>query len=109
MSSSQHLLHEATTEETVVAAVRAYLERLSPIARSAFPPGSSPAVRSADDVAELALALSRQHSSRFGSPWSAVTLQPVEAYLARACVRLAQLQGPKHKPVSARTRARAGA
>lgn len=109
MSAPYPLLYEATTEEGVVAAVRAYLERLSPVALSAFPPASRRPIRNADDVAELALALAREHSGRFGSPWSAVTLQPVEAFLARACVRLAQLQGPQQKPACGRTRARAGA
>ena len=109
MTSPYPLLYAATTEEAVVTVVRAYLERLSPIARSAFPAGASPAVCSSDDVAELALALSREHSSKYGSPWSAVTLQPVEAFLARACVRLAQLQAPQVKRVPAKARARAGA
>jgi hypothetical protein len=99
---------EATSEEEVVAAVRAYLERLSPIARSAFPAGTPPTVRSGDDVAELALALSRERTGKFGNPWAGVTLQPVEAFLARACVRLAQLEGPRRKQVPARARARAG-
>ena len=107
--SPAYPIHQATTEEQVVAAVRAYLERLSPIACSAFPPGCRRVLQSADDVAELALALSREHSARFGSPWSAVTLQPVEDFLARACVRLAQLQGRRRKPVPAAAGARADA
>lgn len=94
------MLHEATSEADVVEAVRAYLARLAPIARAAFPAGTPGPLACGDDVAELALALSRERSSRFGSPWGAVTLQPVEAFLARACVRLEQLQGalPRRGP-----------
>jgi len=87
------MLFEARTEAEVVEAVRAYLARLAPMARAAFPAGSQRPLATGDDVAELALSLARERSSKFGSPWSAVTLQPVEAFLARACMRLAQLQG----------------
>ena len=94
MSVPYSQLFEAASEAEVVEAVRSYLARLAPMARAAFPAGSQRPLQTGDDVAELALALSRERSTRFGSPWNAVTLQPVEAFLARACVRLAQLESP---------------
>lgn len=98
------MLYEATTESQVVEAVRAYLARLPPIAHAAFPGGAPRPPANGDDVAELALALARERSGRFGSPWAAMTLQPVEAFLSRACTRLAQLeagtrQARPHEPV----------
>lgn len=98
MRQQNPMLYEAQTEAQVVQAVRAYLDRLSPLALAAFPAGSTRAIGTADDVAELALALARERSGRLGSPISAMTLQPVEAYLSRACTRIAQLQSPHRAP-----------
>ena len=99
MESPYPMLYEATTEVAVVQAVRAYLARLSPVAIAAFPGGSVRPLESGDDVAELALVLARERSGRFANFWASATLQPVETFLSRACVRLAQIE--------ARTRARA--
>jgi hypothetical protein len=92
MDSPYPMLREATTEGHVVLAVRAYLARLPALALAAFPAGSARAVHSGDDVAELALALARERSGRFASPWASATLEPVETFLSRACVRLAQIE-----------------
>lgn len=92
MSSPHPHVFGASTEAEVVAAVRSYLARLSPFAFAAFPAGSPRSVETPDDVAELALALARERSGKHASPWGVLTLVPVEAYLARACTRLAQLQ-----------------
>lgn len=76
-------------------AVGAYLSRLPPMARAAFPAEAARPLRTGDDVAELALAISRESTGRHASAWGAMTLRPVEAFLSRACVRLAQLELPR--------------
>ena len=106
MDSPYPMLYEATTERGVVEAVRAYLARLSPLALSAFPGGSVRPVQCGDDVAELALALSRERSGRFASPWGSATLEPVETFLSRACLRLAQLEARAVRKPRSRTPAR---
>lgn len=92
MDSPYPMLYEATTERAVVDAVRAYLARLSPVAVSAFPGGAIRPLECADDVAELALVLSRERSGKFACAWGSATLGPVETFLSRACLRLAQIE-----------------
>jgi hypothetical protein len=106
MESPYPMLYEATTEVAVVEAVRAYLSRLSPVAIAAFPGGSVRPPQNGDDVAELALVLARERSGRFANFWASATLQPVEAFLSRACVRLAQIESRTRAKPRPRTTAR---
>ena len=106
MESPYPMLYEATTEGGVVEAVRLYMARLSPVALTAFPGGCLRPLQSGDDVAELALALARERSGRFANPWGSAALQPVETFLSRACVRLAQIEARSRARPQSRRAAR---
>jgi hypothetical protein len=106
MESPYPMLYEATTESDVVEAVRAYLSRLSPVAIPVFPGGVIPIPGNGDDVAELALALARERSGRFSSPLAGAALAPVETFLSRACVRLAQIESRRRSAPRAQAPAR---
>jgi hypothetical protein len=90
----------ATAPDEVVAAVRSGLSGWNAEEIAQLPPHCRPGViRDAQDINQLAFTLTRERFARRGDAPGTEILVELEAFMAHACIRLAQIDAYVHGEV----------